>query len=377
VASNYRIKVFKTIDRIGKVSLDSIADDGFFTYGYFKTLESSKLSSIMLFYLSVYNQDEVVAVAPCFIDNLSHYLTSNIMRKIVNLGIRLGVIRDRLLICYSPNSLHSKVLFRKNSDGKEILDIVLKKIDDLCIKEGILFSCFQFVSEFDKPLITSLQNLGYLKLLSRETLYLDVKWLNFSDYLRTLDYKIRKNVRREIKKCKENGVAISDEKEFGNLSETLSNLHSNLYSKHNSGAKSPFGASFFRGLSEYAKDKTKVFIAKKNSQVIGFSLSLRQRDILDVYLCGFDYAAQVNTDFVYFNIAYYTPIQQAIKEGIKRIHFRMAAEEVKLKRGCQPEKTYWLLQCHNSLLRPLITPYINKRYALNSTSLRTFKDSLN
>ena len=35
-------RVFKTVDEIGKDAIDSLVDDGFFTYGWFKTLETSK-----------------------------------------------------------------------------------------------------------------------------------------------------------------------------------------------------------------------------------------------------------------------------------------------------------------------------------------------
>jgi len=100
--------------------------------------------------------------------------------------------------------------------------------------------------------------------------------------------------------------------------------------------------------------KTKLFIAKKNNEVVGFSLLLRHADVLDCWCCGFKYDFQSKTDFTYFNLCYYAPIKWAIEEGVKKMYFRRKAEKLKLKRGCKPEKTYSFVKCHDELLGPLI-----------------------
>jgi len=46
-------KVLKTIDSIGREALDSLVNDGFFTYGWFKTLETSKLFNLNPFYVTI------------------------------------------------------------------------------------------------------------------------------------------------------------------------------------------------------------------------------------------------------------------------------------------------------------------------------------
>jgi predicted N-acyltransferase len=95
---------------------------------------------------------------------------------------------------------------------------------------------------------------------------------------------------------------------------------------------------------------------------VGFSLSLQHKDILEVCVCGFDYDAQTNTDFTYFNLAYYGSIGLAIEEGIRRIHFQIASDAVKIERRCKLEKTYSFVKCHNKLLGALAALYIKTRY---------------
>jgi predicted N-acyltransferase len=368
VVIGQEVKVLKTIDDIGKESMDSIADDGFFTYGYLKALETSKSLNFVPVYLAVYDEDKIIAAMPCYIDS-EHQLFSleskfPLTRRIVNMINHLGFDPNRLLVCSSPSSYHSKILLRKDSEGEAILNQVCRRIDDVCRRERILFSSFPYVSEFESLLIENLEDFGYLRLPSVNTLYLDVKWSDFEDYVESLEsHKIRANVKREIRKCQESGVTIAEESEFGDLAPILADLHSNLFSKYNKGVASPRDASFFRKLSEFAKDKTRVLIAKRHSKIVGFSLSLQQKGILDVFVLGFDYDAQMNTDLTYFNLVYYEPIKMAIKEGIRRIHFSIKSEKLKLKRGCKFEKTYSFVKCHSRLFRPPYNLYIKKKYA--------------
>jgi predicted N-acyltransferase len=267
------------------------------------------------------------------------------------IGRRLGFCQEHVLLCYSPLSYRSEVLIGKTSEKKHILNLLAEKIDAFCKKERILFSSFLFVSEFDELLTGNLQNFGYLKSPGLTNFYLDVRWSSFNDYLESFNCKLRKNIRREIRKCAENSVAI-EELEFVDLPAYVSELTSNLNLKYTNKVTSY--SSLLSKLSEHAKDKTKVFIAKKNNEVVGFSLNLRQGDILDTCFTGFKYDILTNTDFIYFNVCYYAPIRWAIEEGIKKIYYRDRGEKVKLHRGCKPENTYSFLKCHDELLGPLI-----------------------
>jgi predicted N-acyltransferase len=232
------------------------------------------------------------------------------------------------------------------------LRLLSNKIDKICRQHRFLFSSFLFVSEFDRLLMGSLQNMGYLRFLGTTTLYLDVKLPSFEDYLKSLKRKTRQNIRREIRKCAENGVTI-EEGDLRDLSMKLSELFSALHSKYQT-SKCAFDSSFFITLSKHARNNTKVFVAEKNNKVVGFSLSVRQGNVLDVFIVGFDYEARTNTDFTYFNVCYYAPIRWAIDEGIKKIYYRFKAEKVKLDRGCKPERTCSFVKCHNAVLGSLI-----------------------
>lgn len=355
------VKVFQYIDQIGRDSIDLIADDPFFTYEWFKTLETQRSFGNSPFYLAVYDEGKVIAVAPCFVDLTDNYFSSGppvryvmpFLKEILNFGKRVGFCQEHILLCYAPSCGRTKILMAKNTSEKHILNLLVEKIDSICKAQRILFSSFLFVSEQDELLMNNLESLSFHKSPGIITFYLDVQWSNFEDYIKTLNKKNRNTVRREIKKCAENGITI-EESEVGDRSAKLSELLSNLTLKYDKNSTSFLSPDFFSKLNDYAKNKTKLFVAKKNSEVVGFSLILRQGDVLDVWMAGFKYDIQTNTDFTYFNLCYYAPIQWAIRVGIKKMYYRSKAEKVKLDRGCKPEKTYSFLKCHDEVLGPLI-----------------------
>jgi predicted N-acyltransferase len=359
-------RVFKTVDSIGREAIDSLVDDGFFTYGWFKTLEKSKLFNLNPYHVAAFDKGNLVAFAPCFhdvADQYFHYGPNVVpyMRKVLSVRHRLHLGQDHVLLCYSPSCYRTKIFGGNGINEGLLIRNLSDKIDAICKKEKILFSSFLFVSEFDKHLLMRLENLGYHKFFWQPTLYLDITWGNFEDYLKSLEHDIRNRIRREIRSCEESGVTIEEMIEFKDISTTLSDLSSNNLTKHNRRETRVYQPLFFENLSDYAKGNAKVYIAKKKGDIVGFSLCLRKGKTLDVFHAGFDYELQGKSDFTYFNLCYYSPIRWAIQEGIQKIYYRMKAERVKIRRGCKPERIYSFVKCHNSIVNSQIGNYVNIR----------------
>ena len=317
------------------------------------------------FYLTAYDKGKLVAFAPCFRDVADQYFQYGpkvvpYMKRAMNICNRLHLGQDHVLLCYSPWCFRTKIFLEKNLSEELLVSKLSEEIDDICKKEKILFSSFLFVSEFDRCLITRLEHFGYHKFFWQPTLYLDVCWPSFDDYLKSLRGQVRYQVRREMRSCTENGVTIEETCDFRELSTTLSDLSLKLSSKYNKWAQR-LEPLFYESLSNYAKANTVVFLAKKKDVVVGFSLFIRKGETLDAFLGGFNYEFQEKTDFTYFNLVYYNPIKWAIREGIKKIYYRWGSEEAKYKRGCKSEKLYTFVKCHNKLVNSQISNYAKIR----------------
>lgn len=359
------VRIFRSVDAIGQDSINSIATGAFFTYEWFKTIETQESFDASPIYFAVYDNGKLIAVVPSFAEIMNwkdlfyqHFQNPKLARyvlpyldKMLILHRQLGLSQDRMLVCYSPFSCRSEVLIGETSQKKHVLSLLLEKINEFCKKERYIFSAFLFVSQFDKLLTENLPTFGYNKFPGLNTSYLNVRWTSFEDYLKSFNCKTRKNIKRELRKCAENGVTV-EEPESRDLPAYINELSLNLYRKYNVPVTSY--SSLFGKLNEYAKSNFKAFIAKKNNEIVGFSLYLRQGSVLDACFAGFKYDCLTNTDFAYYNVCYYAPIQWAIKEGIKIIHYTDGGEKMKVHRGCEPEKTYSFVKCHDVFLEPLI-----------------------
>ena len=200
----------------------------------------------------------------------------------------------------------------------------------------------------------TLEAKNYVKFPNILTFYLKMQWTQFDDYLKSLKPGMAKKIRREIRKCEENGVTIDQEEITQEIAEELSLLNANVSSKHTAEAVYKLDPSFFVTLQKYAKEKVKLFTARKNHKIIGFSLALQHKDTLDVYMYGSDYESQTNTFFTYFNLVYYKPIQLAIDQKLKKIYFRYFLAKSRLDRGCKTEQTYSFIKCHHTFFGPAI-----------------------
>ncbi len=358
------VKVYKTIDELGKESINSLSNDFYYTYEWFKTLEVSKPFRIIPKYITAYDENEIIAVAPCFIQYTSQYFTLEdaypMIRRLRKTLNHLGFSYSPPLLCYSPCSFHSNILLEEESNNIRIFKIISRTIDDICKEQRILISSFPYVSEFNTLLMNNLYKFGYHKIPFLLSTYLDIKWSSFDEYLACMKKKIRSLIRRQIKKNRESGITIEQINDFYSLSQTLAELHSNLYFKYRAKA-SLLHPLFFEKLSEYAKNNVRLFIAKKKDKIIGFSLDFVRDKIWDGYICGFDYNSLTKTDFTYFNISFYEPIKVAIEEGVKRIDFGPSALQEKVTRGFKVEKLYLFVKCHNNVFRPIINLYITTR----------------
>jgi predicted N-acyltransferase len=358
MVSEQKVYVSKSAEEIGKDSIDSITDDPFFTYGWFRTLETRQSHNVSPLYLAVNDGNRLVALAPCSIESLgpTQFITA-LPKNLNRIGFKLRVLR-----CQSPCGARTTILLGKNLDEKTIFALLAKKIDGICRKQKIMFSYFPYVSQFDRFLTENLQAHGYSKRLPNVTsFFLDVQWNSFHDYLESLHHKVRKNVKREIRKCFESKVTIEESQDGDIQAAKLSELCSNLCLKYGVREK-VFDTYFFRELNEHAKDKTKIFIARKNNEIVGFCLTLWQREILDVVTVGFNYDVLTRSDFTYFNVAYYTPVKWAIEHGIRKIYYHALAEKVKLDRGCTPETTYNFVKYHNQLLGAVMGKVLHPLY---------------
>ena len=174
-----------------------------------------------------------------------------------------------------------------------------------------------------------------------------------------------RNVRREIRQNQEAGVVIEEITDFKPFDNEFARLFGQTY-RHHSGQECPLTAKFFLEVSSQCSGTAAAYCAFKKGQLQGFSLVLKGEDIWHVFLTGQEYTEN-ESDNSFFNMVFYSPIREAIAQGVKRIHFGPANYETKRRRGCRTEPFFMWLRSpkkHINLALPIwmkVTDYWYQR----------------
>ena len=132
------VKIFKSVDEIGKDSIDSLSNDGFYTYGWFKTAENIQRHKLGPLYVTVFDRGELVALAPYFLRSEEYYPPWKpnwfLRNKILALGNLIKLPLNRVLLCSSPFCYRSTILVDKGYDRKKAVNQISNVFDFICQK---------------------------------------------------------------------------------------------------------------------------------------------------------------------------------------------------------------------------------------------------
>ncbi len=201
--------------------------------------------------------------------------------------------------------------------------------------------CFYSVGEDDEVLSRDLEEAGFLRVFGIYDNYINLSgFRSFDDYLQTFKSKTRWRLRNERRKVSASGVAIRSVSDIDEYAETISRQYTATYSKYGpSYLKHP--ADFWVSLSRFLGDRLEVVLATRESRHVAVSLLLKcekQREMW-LYRIGRDYDVPDGSS-LYFDMAFYQPIERAIQCGYQRYWLGPGGYEAKLRRGAVPVPFY-------------------------------------
>jgi hypothetical protein len=172
---------------------------------------------------------------------------------------------------------------------------------------------------------------------------LEVRWPDFAGYLDSLPGHQRRIVRWERRKVAAAGLQVETVPLREELVPQLQALKSNLERKYHGEATAlpPSVPSVLALAARERPGEPLVTLARKDARIVGFALAYRYQDELHCEQLGFDYT-QIAGSHLYFEIAFYQPIEYATAHGIRRLHYGPEAARAKRLRGCviEPHATF-------------------------------------
>lgn len=358
----YKVEIFGSIKAIGKETWDSLNTyfiDPLLSYGWLNSVEDLFSDRLHPRHIVIYKNDKIDLIVPCYIQYDDLYKTTEdcFFGRYKPLARKMGISLTPSLISYSPFSFHSGLLAGQEEIDAALIDLIKKKLDDLCNKESIFLSGFPYLSRTYDFLIDHLQQMGYTKTFISAKAYLDIRWKSFDEYLlhlKATSLNMFKNAKKEINRFKKSDVEVEVVDDFSSFSHDMIRIYNELFRRYNK-QNSCLTSQFFEVLSK--ENITRAIIAHLNGRLIGFSLIIEKGALWDLKFSAHDVSEQQRTHS-YFNLMFYQPIEIAIKEGIKRITFGAGSLGAKLRRGCKTEPLYFMTKHHNSFYNSMLRFYL-------------------
>lgn len=165
-------------------------------------------------------------------------------------------------------------------------------------------------------------------------------WSDLDAFLNSFTRRRRYNMQREIDLFRSGGSQIVDAR----LSECLQEvgpLLGNVHRKHGAADSDLDTTQYLKTQAAHLNDISRVFLELADGKPVGFSLCYEWGQELHVRVVGFDYERSAR--FAYFNLAYYLPLDYAIRRGFSHIHLGPGTYEAKASRGAVLDPTWSLV----------------------------------
>ena len=163
------------------------------------------------------------------------------------------------------------------------------------------------------------------------------------DYIDSLPRRHPNKVRRELRKLREAGVAITVEPLTLDLIRNVAPLLVNLYDKYDIDEGCDLMVARMGLLRKAVKQSTYGVVARTGDRVVGFMELIVYRGNAWGRSAGFDYDAQ-GTLPVYFGVVFYGVMDFAAEHGLRILDYGFRSEDAKRSRGCEARTTFRLLK---------------------------------
>lgn len=359
-------KIYESINDVPQDWDTLVEDDILLKTSYLKALENASPSNFSLYYITVFNNEELVAVAliqrvqlylkdmfretkaSCFKtflkENISKLLKGNILvvGNLTHTGQHGLFFNSEKL---SKTTFYNEIFIAISEIRQRIKSKYGKSIRLVLIKD--------FFSE-DRMIHNELfQNKKFHKVVVQPNMIFSIRenWIKNEDYIACMNKKYRARYRRAKKKL--NGITCQelDEDAIKVNSKLLHQLYLNV---SNNAKFNTFilPENHFYTYKTQLKDNFRVFGYYLNDELIGFYTLILNNTQLETYFLGYHTEHQYPSQ-LYLNMLY-DMVKFAIDNKFKNIVYARTAMEIKSSVGAKPHAMVLYLKYTNSFMNAIL-----------------------
>lgn len=346
----------KKIEEIDSKTWENVFDNNILrSYKLQKTVESSYLDNIEIEYLHAIENENTLAIIPCFTFTLElDLLTSNKLKKAVTFIRKAfkNFLKMRIFFIGTPIATCDHMLGIRETNNYEYTEIFEKCLKEIKAHIKVDKHSLMIVKEIpshERKLLNTFKkkNIIVAKSLPNTYLLLDERLGKWTSAFRT---RYRRRVRRQVKKSDSNSDfswdVIDNFKEFSSDFEKL-------YLQVLSRSKYQFetlNTLFFKHIGTHMFENTKALICKdEENNIVCFELLIHLDNVLIPIYVGLDYDQRDAGD-LYFSCIHKV-IQYAEEHNYSKIKFGQTSYLAKTYAGCVYEELFLGIYAPNPLLQ--------------------------
>ena len=366
VKSNYSVQWSDQISQIPQTAWDALAiplKTPFLEWCWLHNMESSHSVTAntgwLPNHLTLWRDNVLIGAAPLYIKGHSQgeFVFDH---QWADLADRIGVHYYPKLLGMSPLTPAEgyRFLIAPGEDEEEITAVMVREIDDFCVRHNISGCHFLYV---DPQWQLVLEKQGFTPWLHHSYIWQNDGFASFEDYLKIFNANQRRNIKRERKAVETAGLklqAVTGEEIPQSLFPLMYEFYSDTCDKFGWWGSKYLTKEFFDSLYLNYRHRVVFFSAynqQSTSQPLGMSFCLFKDD----RLYGRYWGSFQEIDCLHFDACYYTPIEWAISRKIQ-IFDPGAGGRHKQRRGFPATPNHSLHRFYHNHLGQLLRRYISQ-----------------
>ena len=356
--SAYRSEIVPSVQNINRQAWDDMWPFKSESWNFYRTQESAGIEGFDFSYLTIYDNDKLILVAPFFITDFSLHLAfkengigSRIVLSIQKIIPRFMVMRT--LFCGGYASEEGIIGIHPNYKNETPLFFTFdQSITQYARKRKCKLVVIKDILDKTNASLSPLLRYGFSKSTAIPMMSLPVKAKNMEDYFASLSGETRKNLRRKIKKTKEAGdVQVEEITDIAPYIDDIHALYMNVHNKKSDANFAVLTKDFFLNFSRYIPDQTIYFMywidVEGQRKLIGFNLCLNHPEYLVDKFIGMDYTYAHRYNFYFISLL--KNIEWCIIHNKKTYELNQGSTEVKKRFGAIEKPTWHLTKSTNPI----------------------------
>jgi predicted N-acyltransferase len=273
---------------------------------------------------------------------------------------RLGVPYFPKMVGMSPATPVSgyRFLIAPGADEQDLSAAMVQAIDGLCRQNNMAGLSFNYV---DPDWVRSMTDLGFVAWKHQSFVWENPGFSSFEEYLWSFDKNQRRNIRRERKKLSEQNLVIrpyTGEQITVELLDRMYSFYELTNAQFGPWAAKYLNREFFTGLYKDFRHRILLLAAydrERGGYPLGMSFLLHKGQ----QMYGRYWGSSGHYDSLHFNACYYSPIEWAIQNGLRRFDPGIGSSH-KVRRGFQATANWSLHRFYDPNLDRIMRQHIGE-----------------